>query len=287
MLTGQPPFQGETGMETLKRVISEEPTAPARLCSKVPRDLETICLKCLQKEPAKRYATAEALADDLRRFLDGKPIAARPAGIGERAWKWAKRRPALATLIGVIFAAAGILAGSVTWSYTRVLDERDHARHSLQVARQAIDDLYTKMASERLFDEPQLDPLCQELLEKARALYEDLAGQQRPDADVRRDSALAWFRLGEIHRLRDQHDQAEQAYLEAIRRQETLAQENPRAQRFRQDLANSHNWLGELLRESGRPVDEAERHYREALALQQALTGESPSESSYRMELAR
>src|SRR5262249_11997179 len=146
-----------------------------------------------------RYATSEALADDLRRFLDGKPIAARPAGIGERAWKWAKRRPALAALIGVIFAAAAMLAGSVTWSYTRVLQERDRARPSLQVARQAIHDLYTKMATERLFDEPQLDPLCQELLAKARALYEDLAREHSEDPDVRHDIALAWFRLGEIH----------------------------------------------------------------------------------------
>jgi tetratricopeptide (TPR) repeat protein len=287
MLTGQPPFRGDSGMETLKRVISEEAPAPSRLCPKLPRDLETICLKCLEKEPARRYATAADLADDLRRFLDGEPLAARPAGLGERAWKWARRRPAWATLLGVIVGALLVIAGSFLWSYARVLGERDHARHSLQVARTAIDDLYTKMASERLFDEPQLDPLCQELLEKARALYEELAHEQSADPDVRRDIALAWFRLGEIHRMRGQQAEAERAYGEAIARQEELRRDYPGEPRYPQDLANSHNWLGELLREHGRPPDQAEQHYRTALDLQQNLAGDHADEPAYRMELAR
>src|SRR5262249_7601300 len=271
LLTGQPPFQGESGVDTLNQVVSAEPAAPSRLCRKLPRDLETICLKCLEKEPARRYATAQDLADDLRRFLDGEPIAARPVRMWERVWKWTKRRPASAALIAVVVGAVGVLAGSMTWSYTQVLGERDRARQSLKVARQSIDDLYVKMASERLFDEPQLDPLCQELLEKAQTLYEELAREHSADADVRRDTALAWFRLGEIHRMRDQHDQAERAYGEAIARQEELCRDYPKEPHYRQDLANSHNWLGESLRESGRSTDEAEQHFRTALKLQQRL----------------
>src|SRR5262249_16437792 len=112
ILTGQPPFRGETGMETIQKVVAEAPRAPSRLCPKVPRDLETICLKCLEKEPAKRYATAADLAGDLRRFLDGKPIAARPAGVAERAIKWAKRRPAWTTLIIACVGALLLLIGA-------------------------------------------------------------------------------------------------------------------------------------------------------------------------------
>jgi tetratricopeptide (TPR) repeat protein/tRNA A-37 threonylcarbamoyl transferase component Bud32 len=287
MLTGKPPFQGETALETIRQVESEEPTAPTRLCRKLPHDLETICLKCLEKEPAKRYGTALDLADDLRRFLEGEPIAARPAHWTERAWKWIKRRPAQAALIGVSGAAALLLAIlGITWSL-QVRAERDRARHSLQVARKAIDDLYTKMASERLFDEPQLDPLCQELLQKAQTLYEDLAREHGGDTDLRRDNALVWFRLGQIHRLRDQHAEAQQAYDEAIARQEALSQENPREPHLRQELANSHNWLGELLRESGRPLAEAEEHYRTAQKLQKELVQQFQDEPLYRMELAR
>jgi tetratricopeptide (TPR) repeat protein len=274
-------------MTTLRRVESEEPAKPSRLCRKLPRDLETICLKCLAKEPSKRYASALDLADDLRRFLDGKPIAARPAGMGERAWKWVKRRPATAALIGVSVAAALALAVlGIGWSI-HVQAERDHARQSLQIARKAIDDLYTKMASERLFDEPQLDPLCQDLLERAQLLYEELSREHSDDPDIRRDIALAWFRLGEIHRLRDQHRQAEQAYGEAISRQEKLQRDNSEEPRYRQELANSHNWLGEVLRECNRPRAEAERHYRAALELQLNLVGQFPKEPAYRMELAR
>jgi WD40 repeat protein/serine/threonine protein kinase len=105
MLTGRPPFRGESSMDTMLQVMTEEPVPPRRLQPKVPADLETICLKCLQKEPNKRYSSGEALADDLMRFLKGEPIQARPIGIVGRTIKWARRRPAVAAL-----AALGVLA---------------------------------------------------------------------------------------------------------------------------------------------------------------------------------
>src|SRR5262249_54248463 len=100
-LTGRPPFRAGTAAATLQQVVADEPVAPRRLNPSVPADLETICMKCLSKEPARRYASAAALADDLRRFEDGRPIRARPVGAVQRTWKWAQRRPALAALLGV------------------------------------------------------------------------------------------------------------------------------------------------------------------------------------------
>jgi serine/threonine protein kinase/Tfp pilus assembly protein PilF len=105
LLTGRPPFHGDSAMDTIWQVRNQPPTPPSRLGAGVPRDLETICLKCLDKEPRRRYAAASELADDLRRFLEGRPIQARPARPWQRLWKWARRRPAAATL-----AAASVLA---------------------------------------------------------------------------------------------------------------------------------------------------------------------------------
>ena len=113
-LTDQPPFYAETTLETLQQVLEREPLPPSRLGVKVPRDLETICLKCLNKVPARRYASAEDLADDLRLFQAGEPIRARAVGAAERTWKWARRRPALAALLGVVLLAmVGLSALSV------------------------------------------------------------------------------------------------------------------------------------------------------------------------------
>ncbi len=108
-LTGQPPFDGPRHTVLLS-VLSDEPVPPSRLAPKIPHDLETICLKCLHKEPTRRYASAEALADDLRHFQAGEPVQARPISRVERSAKWAKRRPALAGLLGVSLLALIALA---------------------------------------------------------------------------------------------------------------------------------------------------------------------------------
>jgi tetratricopeptide (TPR) repeat protein len=115
LLTGRPPFQADTALEVLLLVRTEEPVPPARLRPKLPRDLQTICLKCLEKDPRRRYAGAQALADDLRRCLEGEPVHARPAPPWERAWKWARRRPAAAALVVFLGLALVGLTGLAVW----------------------------------------------------------------------------------------------------------------------------------------------------------------------------
>src|SRR5262249_43111627 len=115
LLPGRPPFRGETAAETVLQVLSQEPAAPSQLNAKVPRDLETICLKCLHKEPGRRYASAAALADDVSRFLEGRPIQARPLGLAARLWRWCRRKPAAAALLATALALVGLTLGGALW----------------------------------------------------------------------------------------------------------------------------------------------------------------------------
>lgn len=120
LLTGRPPFLGETSAETLLQVSQEDPLPPGRLRPRLSRDLEAICLKCLEKQPRRRYATAGALAGDMRRFLSGEPTSARPIGPGRRVFKWVRRRPTAAAL--VLVSALSLLALSIGgWSYSTQL----------------------------------------------------------------------------------------------------------------------------------------------------------------------
>src|SRR5205823_10220999 len=112
-LTGRPPFRADTLTETLRQVREQAPERPGLVNPRVPRDLETICLKCLAKDRRQRYDAASAVAEDLERYLRGEPIVARRVGSGERLVKWAKRRPAVAGLLAVSGVAALALVGLV------------------------------------------------------------------------------------------------------------------------------------------------------------------------------
>jgi hypothetical protein len=131
MLTGRPPFKAAIVLDTLELVRKQEPVPPTRLQPKCPRDLETICLKCLQKEASKRYDSCQALADDLHRFLTGVPIQARPAGWVERAWRWCRRNPRVAALS----AAVGVLVAAVVASLAVVAVRLSREREALAVTK--------------------------------------------------------------------------------------------------------------------------------------------------------
>jgi WD40 repeat protein len=123
LLTGRPPFRAENACETLIQVVHHDPVSPRQLQPRLPRDLATVTLKCLEKDPKKRYPSAADLADDLRRFLDRRPTAARPVGPGERLSKWARRSPAVAGLMASVAAITVVGFALVFWQWTRAEDK--------------------------------------------------------------------------------------------------------------------------------------------------------------------
>lgn len=162
VLVGRPPFHAATVIETMRQVRDEEPISPRKWQSKIPYDLETICLTCLRKEPDQRYASAELLADDLRRFLSDEPILARSTGPLERAFKWTRRHPSLATLMAsVLFASI-----SVTWLWLRA----EQSRELEHVARQRGERLlYVRNFSLAQFEYQSHNvERCREILQSSR-----------------------------------------------------------------------------------------------------------------------
>jgi WD40 repeat protein len=134
VLTGRPPFQGETLTDVLHQLADNDPLAPHLLTPRIPHDLETICLKCLEKEPAKRYQSAQELADELDRFLRDEPIHARPVTRTERTWRWCRRKPALAGLLAALHMVLAFGLMGIFWEWRRATVSESVTRQNLYTA---------------------------------------------------------------------------------------------------------------------------------------------------------
>jgi WD40 repeat protein len=190
-LTGRPPFQGETPLDTFQQVLTAEVIPPSRVLPKTPRDLETITLKCLEKDPARRYATAEALADDLRRFLGHRPIRARRAGRAERAGRWCRRNPVLAAALGLAATALVAVAGLSTGFALYQARAAERLRVEQEVAegeRSHAERLALNMALERGVTGQEADDPARRLIWLAQALSlaraDDLPAQEAIRANL-------------------------------------------------------------------------------------------------------
>jgi tetratricopeptide (TPR) repeat protein len=200
LLTGRPPFKAETPLDTLIQVVHDDPLPPSRLRARTPRDLETVCLKCLEKEPRRRYPSAEALADDLRRFLDGKPVLARPLSPAGRTYRWARRRPAAAALIAVCVLVLGGLAALGAWHRVRENDRLARARADVE---QTLEDARDDFRQEQwdLAGAHLRNALARMDAEPSLAQWRPGAEQLLAESEARAFSADAW---GRFTRSRDE-----------------------------------------------------------------------------------
>lgn len=224
MLTGRPPFRAGTPLETIHQLIHKEVVPPRQLDPTVPVDIETICLKCLEKDPGKRYATAGQLALDLRHFLLDEPILARPTPIWERVWKWCKRRPALVALVAVINLAALAMVLLIIWHNASLKGQLEQARADEREARQREQDA---LAAER---RAALEAETKQLLHSAKVADEN---RDWPNARLHLTKALATIANEErLESLRAEAETLLAGVEEHLREQNDLAAAQKQLQQF-------------------------------------------------------
>jgi serine/threonine protein kinase len=252
MLTGRPPFRGTSVVETLEQVRHQEPVPPRRLQPKVPRDLETITLKCLEKDPARRYGSALDLADDLLRFRKGEPTRARPAGAVERLGRWCRRNPAVAGLAGAL--AATLVVGNVVaiGLYRNAEYQRRLAMQNLHDASQAVHDHFVTLSETHLANEPGTQALQKQLREAALAYFTRFAEQNHDDPALQWQAAEAYYWVAANNRDLGATDRALEAVQEAVARFERLGRANPKDVLTQRFLGNSYNLRGVLESSMGR-----------------------------------
>jgi tetratricopeptide (TPR) repeat protein len=234
-------------------------------------DLETILLKAMAREPECRYSTAQGLADDLRRFLDDRPIAARRPGLAYRAARWARRHRAL---VGAVAIALVLTVAILVSSLVYVEGEHQKATWSRDFARRAADDFYTDVAERWLDQEPGLEDLQRQFLLKALGYYQGFARDDARYWEVRLAAARAYRRIGDIQQRLEALGEAERAYAEAAGRLQGLGGEFPDRREFREELAGCRHAEGDL-RVRTKRNDEAEAYYREAVSLREQLRGDA------------
>jgi tetratricopeptide (TPR) repeat protein/tRNA A-37 threonylcarbamoyl transferase component Bud32 len=250
LLTGQPPFRGDSPFATLMAAVEREPVPPRAKNPRVPRDLETICLKCLHKVPAQRYPNAAALADDLQRFLNGEVIAARPAGRLERMSKWVRRHPALtgmAAVLALVLVVAGtVLHGEMQNTHQQFLRAEDNYREAqknleeasrqaeqakknfaeAEMQRQAaldnekqarrILDTYYTLVREKLPKYPGTEPLRREILQDGLKYYQKFLADRGDDPLLQREVADAYDNVGWINAVVGSRAEALRAHEKAL-----------------------------------------------------------------------
>jgi serine/threonine-protein kinase len=292
-LTGRPPFRASNVLDTIQLVTETDPIPPGDLTVNLPRDVETITLKCLQKDPAKRYPSAAVLADDLRRFLDDQPILARPVPAWEKAWKWAKRRPAWAALIATLVVATAVLIGGGLWFNRQLRHERDVAianadlaEKRFQLNREAVDRYFTGVSESDLLDEPGLQPLRRKLLSLAKDYYARFVEERRDDPAVRADLARSLGRLADITADLDDPRKAIDLRLQVLPMLKELAEANADDPARQADIAANWYELAKLYRTT-KQTDQAEAAGTTSASLWDRLARDRPAEAKYRAGLAK
>jgi hypothetical protein len=226
LLSGEVPFAGTTEA-VFQQLVNDEPPRVRKLNPRVSRDLESVCLRCLEKDRRKRFQTAQELADDLRRCQRGETTRTRPVSRPARAWRWCKRNRLVAALTCAVFLAltAGLIAALIGYAYA--LDGQQKASAALSEATGAIHDLLVQVSQSTLLNQPGAKPLRQKLLLTATERYGSIAKKIRDSRALRGDSARVIYYLARLAEDLKPPEEVLELLDEALRVQEELYRDNP------------------------------------------------------------
>ena len=292
LLTGRPPFQSANVMDTVLQVLEQEPVPPRQLVTGLDKNLETITLKCLQKDPARRYQAAEEMAEELKRYLNDEPILARPVGIAERTWRWCRRKPAIAGLCAAVVlllsfvTVNGYLQAEIERKLTgQALTQKAKANENFDLARGAVDRFMTEVSKSQLLTVPRMEPLRRKLLTGAMEFYEKFVQQAQDDPELKAALGKSHRKLGRILAILGDDERSVEAISKAIEIFTQLSKDNPGDRKASNDLARSSKMLGIVLHKLGRH-EEATEALERAIAVASRLVKDAPSVSEHAFELA-
>ena len=291
LLALRPAFEAADRHELMRRVMSEDPERLRGLVPHLPRDMETIVQKAIDRDPARRYSTAAALAEDLQRFLDDKPIKARRVTAAEQAWRWARRNPAVASLaVGLLLALTAGLAG-VSWQWRKAetdLKTAEAANRKAQarfdLAMQAVRAFTTGASEDVMLKEKALGGLRKKLLGQSQTFYQRLRNSLEGETDRSSRSALAeaLHAAAVLYDNVDSPQTAEATHREALALRTALAREQPGDPVARRDLGRGHLALADWLLSYER-VSEANSELGRARNVLQPLAREHPDDGGARL----
>jgi tetratricopeptide (TPR) repeat protein len=293
LLTLQPAFDGDDRQAILRQILQDDPLAPRCLNESIPADLEIVVQKAMAKNVDERYANAQEFADDLRRFLSDRPIQARRPSLGQRFLKWARRHIAVVTAgaaaTGVILVALAV-STVVVWrsknaaqnAYSNEVAQRVRAERNLELALQALDEVYLRIAERRFPGDPVLERSDRDVLQKALSFYQQFSAENRDSPQIRWETVRAYRRVGEINQWLARPKQAEDYLRQAVAIGEKLSNAGPADARV---LADSLNSLGVLLQETNR-LTEAEQVHRRSLELRRHTAEANPDDAERQLDLA-
>jgi tRNA A-37 threonylcarbamoyl transferase component Bud32/tetratricopeptide (TPR) repeat protein len=277
LLSGRPPFQAASTIDTLKQVVEREPVSPREFDAAIPRDLETIVLKCLEKAPARRYSSARELADDLDRFLSDRPIVARRASSAERVVRWCRRNSLVTALIGT--AAASLVTALTILAISNAAIRREAANKdaALTTAWAAVGQMLTRVANDKLGHAPLAHPLRVALLQDALGFYEVLLASAE-DPAIRQDMQEVLDKMGLLQRELGQYEEACQSFERSLTLLASLVPTDANPPALREKMAATEKALAFTwdIRPDRSSGQQAEKHFRRAIQLYQDLERDWP-----------